>query len=234
MKKMLFIIIYIVLFFTFTFSINSTIKFSIVFGSKVETGISANLYFYYSPDEWAFLKIKSNFYPINIKINDQNVLLFSDDQLIVVKPGKIKITYNNNSFFYLAEKGNNLISLVKNIQLKPKIKIINYTNTVSPNNDWYNDKFKIELNSNTYAHIKIKIMQKEFEKDIFPGDNKIYFDFSNIQDDIYTIQIKVYNDKGDFEKNLKVIVDRNRKSYGREFLFGFIIFFAGIIIWNSF
>jgi len=234
MRKLLVILILFMVFVSFALAeTSSSISFYIVFGNKIETGIKGRINYNYSDEEWAFLKIKSNFYPINIKINDQSLLLYSYEQRIVVKPGKIKITYNNNSFYYIAEKGLNNISLVKNIHLEPKINIINYTEQVTPNGDWVKDKLKIELNSNTYAKMEVLVDQENFNKEIYPGDNKLYFNFENIPNGNYTLKINIYNDKGQFSTDKEIIVNRDHRSYGREFLFGFIAIFAGIIIWNS-
>ncbi|MGM0641086.1 MAG: hypothetical protein ACQESN_06665 [Thermotogota bacterium] len=234
MKKIPFILGFILILLSFSFAeTTSSFSFYIIFGNKVETGIKGNLNYYYSEEDWSFLKIRSNIYPINIKINDQNFLLYSDEQRIVVKPGRIKISYNNNSFYYQAEKGLNDISLVKNIHLEPKIKIEDYTDLVSPNGDWVNDKLKIELNSNTYAKMEVSISGENYYKEIYPGDNKLYFNFESIPNGDYKLNIQIYNDKGVYKKNQNITVDRKQKSYGREILFGFIAVFTGIIIWNS-
>lgn len=234
MSKKISMLFVILTFVVLTFGeVTTEFKFYFVFGDKIDSGIKANINYQYSSEEWAFLSIKSNFYPVTIKINDQKLILRSDKQTIVVRPGKIKITYNNNSFFYQAKRGDNAISLVKNIQLKPNITYIEFRDEVSPNDDWDRDKMKLVINSNTYAKLRLDVGNESFEKEIFPGDNQLYFDFKNIDDGIYKAYVKIYNEKGSVEKEKNILIDRTQKSYGKEILFGFIAFFAGLIIWDS-
>jgi hypothetical protein len=234
LKKYLILAIFVISFLILSFGETlSEISFYFVFGNKVESGINAKIKYYYSDKEWAFLKIKSNFYPINIKINDQNLFLKSDDQIIVVKPGKIKITYNNNSFYYQAEAGENHISLLKNIQLEPKIKILEFRDLVSPNNDWYKDKMKIELNTNTYAKMKFVIGNQEYNREIYPGENTVYFDLDDFEDGNYESLLKIYNEKGEYKIEKDITINRSQKSYGKQLLFGIITIFAGLIICDS-
>jgi hypothetical protein len=92
---------------------------------------------------------------------------------------------------------------------------------------------KLVINSNTYAKLRLDVGNESFEKEIFPGDNQLYFDFKNIDDGIYKAYVKIYNEKGSVEKEKNILIDRTQKSYGKEILFGFIAFFAGLIIWDS-
>lgn len=231
MQKKIILVIFVISFVILTFGKSySEISFYFIFGNKVESGISTDINYCYSLEEWAFLKIKSNFYPINIKINDQNLILLSNEQVIIVKPKKIKISYKNHTFEYLAKKGYNVISLVKNIQLKPDITFLEFRDEVSPNGDWNKDKMKLVLNSNTYAKLKLDINKKTFEKEIFPGNNQLYFDFKNIDDGEYKVYVNIYNEMGSVKEEKTVLIDKTKKFYSKEFLFVFIGFFASIIM----
>jgi hypothetical protein len=81
--------------------------------------------------------------------------------------------------------------------------------------------------------MKFVIGNEEYNKEIYPGDNTVYFDLDDFEDGNYESLLKIYNEKGEYKIEKEITIDRSQKSYGKQLLFGIITIFAGLIIWDS-
>ncbi|GAB6189339.1 hypothetical protein JCM30566_10780 [Marinitoga arctica] len=222
MKKLflLFVMLYIsIISLSYT---NINFSFIFTFGSTNTTYSQIVRLKYINDSSIATVTFYLKKYPEKIKINNEEYDVYSQKQKFIIPAGKMLVKYNNKEFEFLLE--NEELDIGLSQQVVPKVKIISYTKVISPNDDWYNDNLKIILYSNTYGYIKLF----NEEKRIYPGKNILYFPI-NLEDDSYITSIIVYNEKGEFKKDIKFKVDRTKKTATKYILLSILGLFITLI-----
>ncbi|NUV00327.1 hypothetical protein XO12_09580 [Marinitoga sp. 1154] len=225
MKKILFFLIIIFSIISFGY-ISIDFNFIFSFGS---TGTSYSQYvkLHYIDDSMiSTVTFHLKRYPQEIIINDEKYNVFSSSQKFITGSGILKVKYKDKTYEFLLNNEELNISLDKEIY--PVIKIESYTKEVSPNDDWYNDRLKILLYSNTYATIKLD----KYKKSIYPGKNEIYFPI-NYEDGNYKIKILIFNERGSYEQDITIKVNRQKRTLTKYIVLGIFGLFLGMITYIS-
>lgn len=223
MKK---IIIFIFLLLTIMSFSYTSINFSFIFTfGSTNTTYSQIIKVHYIDDS-SVSTVTFNFkrYPQKVIIDDEEYVVFSNEQKFITGSGLFKLKYNNKDYEFLL---NNEEYIIGFDEVKPNIKLTYYTKEVSPNDDWYNDSLKLEVYSNTYCTLNVL----GFDKYVYPGKNEFYIPIT-LEDGKYNTKLRFNNSKGEYIKEIEFTVDRSKKTATKYILLGIIGLFIGFIGYN--
>lgn len=223
MKKVVLILFLFVSIISFSYT-NISFNFIFTFGST-NTSYSEFVKIHYIDDSVvSTITFKFNRYPQKIYIDEKEYIVYSNTQKFIIGSGKIKVKYKSKEYEFLLENEELEIGFE---DVVPNIKLIYYTKEISPNDDWYNDSLRISLYSNTYGILKIF----DFEKSISPGKNEFNIPIG-LADGKYSTNIRIFNSKGEYTKEITFTVDRSKKTATKYILLTIFSLLIGFIGYN--
>ncbi|QTA37888.1 PEGA domain-containing protein [Thermosipho ferrireducens] len=192
------------------------------------------------------LTIFSNVYPVEIYGNGIYFgKVYSLEDSIKIPVGTFNLIFSSPGY----ENATSTVTInfqesqaveVNFIPKKLKMYIRSKNNSFSPNGDWYNDKWQVEIFLSTYATVTITIVNDNNKIVYFytfrgkPNLNIFTWDGSNVSDGNYKVIINSQTENESKTVETYVSIDRSNYTYLKEITLSFITVFFGYLLYSIF
>lgn len=188
------------------------------------------------------LAIFTNVYPVNIYANGKYYgVVRNNNEEIKLPCGEFLVTFESPGYNpivkrVLVEFDN--ISAVELAfeKLELSMNIRSEYDEFSPNNDWYNDKWVLEIFLSTYATVTVNIFDENNQlvyTDSFYGKpNLNIFTWNGIErDGLYKVEVVADDGKTSCKKETSVVINNKHYTYLKEIIVSSVVLMFGTIIY---